>query len=120
MHVWISARSLSVRVASAFSQRRIRCRTRSISSSAGMLTSPRGVQDIKFPITAEVPTRYRDDSLIGSWPALMARPDGAGTVRRWAVSEPALTGLAGVDDLTEVLAHGADPDRCARCRTTGR
>jgi len=57
---------------------------------------------------------FCDDSLAGSWPVLVARLDAAGTVPRWAAAEPALLGLAGVGDLTGLVARGGDPDRADR------
>ena len=54
---------------------------------------------------------FCDDSVAGSWPALAARLDAAGTMPRWAAREPALTGMAGVGDLPAVCARGADRDR---------
>jgi hypothetical protein len=54
---------------------------------------------------------FHDNRFAGSWPDLVARLDTAGTVRRWAAAEAALTGLTGIDDITGTLAKGADPDR---------
>jgi hypothetical protein len=54
---------------------------------------------------------FCDDSVAGSWPALVARLDAAGTMPRWAAREPALTGMADVGDLAAVCARGADRDR---------
>lgn len=54
---------------------------------------------------------FRDDNVAGSWTGLVDRLDAAGTVYRWASSEPALTGLDGVHDLAGLTARGSDPDR---------
>jgi hypothetical protein len=54
---------------------------------------------------------FHDNRFAGSWPDLVARLDAAATVRRWAAADPALTGLTGIDDITGILAKGADPDR---------
>ena len=54
---------------------------------------------------------FHDNRFAGSWPDLVARLDAAGTVRRWAAAEPALTGLTGIEHITAVTAKGADPDR---------
>ena len=54
---------------------------------------------------------FYDDRFAGNWPDLVARLDAAGTVRRWAAADPALTGLTGIEHITAVTAKGADPDR---------
>jgi hypothetical protein len=52
-----------------------------------------------------------NDRVAGGWPKLVARPDTAETARRYAAADPALTGRAGVDDITGAPAKGAGPDR---------
>lgn len=54
---------------------------------------------------------FRDDSVAGSWADLVSRLDAGQTVARWARTEPALAGLAGVQDLARLTARGGDPDR---------
>ena len=53
----------------------------------------------------------RNDRVAGGWPKLVARPDPAETARRYAAADPALTGRAGVDDITGAPAKGAGPNR---------
>jgi hypothetical protein len=54
---------------------------------------------------------FCNDRVAGNWLNLVDRLDAAGTVRRWATADPALTGLTGVDDITVALSKGANPDR---------
>lgn len=54
---------------------------------------------------------FRDDTVAGSWTALVSRLDRAATVDRWAATEPALVALSGVQDLARTTSRWSDANR---------
>ena len=52
-----------------------------------------------------------NDRVAGGWPKLVTQLGTAETARQYAAADPALTGRAGVDDITGAPAKGAGPDR---------
>jgi len=54
---------------------------------------------------------FRCPSVVGSWPVLVGRLDAAGVPASWGAVEPALSGLASVEDLSSWVAPDVDRDR---------
>lgn len=54
---------------------------------------------------------FRDDTVVGSWFALVDRLDQSQTMARWAGREPVLAAAGGVAGLRELTAPGGDPGR---------
>lgn len=54
---------------------------------------------------------FHDPTIVGSWPALVARLDGEAILTRWAAAEPALAGLNTVDGLLAVWAEDRRGER---------
>jgi hypothetical protein len=54
---------------------------------------------------------FRDPSIAGDWPALVARLDAACVLVRWGAAEPVLAGVSGLAELPRCVAAGTDRDR---------
>jgi hypothetical protein len=54
---------------------------------------------------------FRNDSLAGSWTALVERLDRDAVLDRWAMDEPALHGVHRIADLARLTAAGTDVSR---------
>jgi len=54
---------------------------------------------------------FYDDTLAGSWSALVDRVDGGAVLPRWAAAEPALAGVSRMEVLAGLVRVGADPAR---------
>ncbi|MHA3700742.1 hypothetical protein ACXR2U_01040 [Jatrophihabitans sp. YIM 134969] len=54
---------------------------------------------------------FYDNTIAGSWTALVDRLDATSTVDRWAADEPGLAGVRSVEQLHALLAPGGDPGR---------
>src|SRR3954447_25331120 len=59
----------------------------------------------------EDPQMFYDPTIVGSWPALVARLDEDAVVARWATGEPELAGFTSVAELLAVWSEDDGSDR---------